>query len=154
MANYPVTVSAFSTKVNDQVIDPAHVNDLQNEIMALEGALLTSGLAHNLKFVDATYDIGASGAFRPRDLYLSRNFVLGGGASAGELRLLEPSGSGTNFTAFKAQAQGADITYILPATVGALGQVLGTADGTGTLAWVAAGGGESDQTVLPVQIFS
>lgn len=32
----------------------------------------------NLTFTDATYDIGASGATRPRDLFLSRNFNLGG----------------------------------------------------------------------------
>lgn len=32
----------------------------------------------NLLFVDATYDIGASGATRPRDVYLSRNLVIGG----------------------------------------------------------------------------
>lgn len=32
----------------------------------------------NLLFTDATYDIGASGATRPRDLFLSRNAVVGG----------------------------------------------------------------------------
>ena len=34
---------------------------------------------------------------------------------AGLLRLYEPSNSGTNYTAFRAQAQTADITYTLPA---------------------------------------
>ncbi len=32
----------------------------------------------DLLFTDATYDIGASGATRPRDLFLSRNAVMGG----------------------------------------------------------------------------
>jgi len=32
----------------------------------------------NLIFTDNTYDIGASGATRPRDLFLSRNLVVGG----------------------------------------------------------------------------
>ena len=32
----------------------------------------------NLLFTDATYDIGASGATRPRDMYLSRNLTVGG----------------------------------------------------------------------------
>lgn len=32
----------------------------------------------NVLFTDATYDIGASGATRPRDFYLSRNAVVGG----------------------------------------------------------------------------
>ncbi|HLE03094.1 MAG TPA: hypothetical protein VI729_00550, partial [Anaerolineales bacterium] len=35
-------------------------------------------LAANLLFVDATYDIGASGATRPRDFFLSRNATIGG----------------------------------------------------------------------------
>jgi hypothetical protein len=32
----------------------------------------------NLLFTDATYDIGASGATRPRDMFLSRNLSVGG----------------------------------------------------------------------------
>lgn len=35
-------------------------------------------LTGNLLFTDATYDIGASGATRPRDLFLSRNATIGG----------------------------------------------------------------------------
>ena len=35
-------------------------------------------LAANLIFVDATHDIGASGATRPRDGFFSRNLVIGG----------------------------------------------------------------------------
>ena len=35
-------------------------------------------MASNLLFVDATYDIGASGATRPRDFFLSRNATIGG----------------------------------------------------------------------------
>ena len=38
----------------------------------------SSTLGGHLLFTDATYDIGASGATRPRDLYLSRNAVFGG----------------------------------------------------------------------------
>lgn len=65
---------------------------------------------------------------------------FGGGATAAEFRFLEPSGSGTNYTALKAQAQSANITYTLPATVASAGQVLTDAAGDGTLSWAAAGG--------------
>ena len=54
--------------------------------------------------------------------------------SAGELRLLEPSTSGTNYTAFRAQSQTTDVTYSLPASDGSNGQVLST-NGGGTLSW-------------------
>jgi hypothetical protein len=35
-------------------------------------------ITSNLLFTDATYDIGATGANRPRDLFLSRNLTVGG----------------------------------------------------------------------------
>ena len=44
---------------------------------AVVGAL-PNPIAQDLLFVDATYDIGKSGASRPRDLFASRNAVVGG----------------------------------------------------------------------------
>lgn len=58
------------------------------------------------------------------------------GGTAGQLRLYEPSGSGSNFTAFRAQAQAADVTYTLPAADGSSGQGLST-DGVGALSWAS-----------------
>lgn len=64
------------------------------------------------------------------------------GASAQELRFQEPSGA--NYTAFKAQAQTADITYTLPAAAPASnGYVLSSTTG-GTLSWVANGGADGN----------
>ena len=78
MADYPTTSFAPTTKSSGQTIAASHMNDVQSEIRAIELALLSTGLAHHLLFVDATYDIGASGATRPRDLFLSRNATIGG----------------------------------------------------------------------------
>jgi hypothetical protein len=58
---------------------------------------------------------------------------------ASQLRLYEPSGSGTNYTAFQAQAQGADITYTLPASLTATNTVatgILQSDGSGNLSWL------------------
>lgn len=66
--------------------------------------------------------------------------TIGGGTTASELRLLEPSGSGTNYTAFKAQAQGATVTYTLPPDDGDSGEVL-TTNGSGSLTWEASAAG-------------
>ena len=71
---------------NDQTISGAWTftgNQLFNGNITLGNAVgdvvvITGTLASNLLFVDATYDIGASGATRPRDLFLSRNAVVGG----------------------------------------------------------------------------
>jgi hypothetical protein len=71
------------------------------------------------------------------------NIIIGGAATASELRFLEPSASGTNYSAFKAVAQTANITYSLPPAVGAAGTFLKDAAGDGVLTWAApAGGGD------------
>ena len=63
-----------------------------------------------------------------------RNAILGGGTTASEFRFLEPSGSGTNYSAFKAPALAADVTYTLPIDDGDSLQQLST-DGSGALDW-------------------
>ena len=73
--------------------------------------------------------------FGNTDLWLANN-----NSSASELRFYEPkSGAGAfpggaNYTAFRAGAQSADITYTLPTADGTNGQVLST-NGGGTLSW-------------------
>lgn len=67
------------------------------------------------------------------------NLLLSNSSTAGELRCAEPSASGTNYTALKAQAQAANITYTLPAADGTSGQVLST-NGSGTMSWLTYSG--------------
>jgi hypothetical protein len=58
---------------------------------------------------------------------------------ASQLRLYEPSGAGTNFTAFRAQAQANDIIYTLPASLtptSAVGAGILQTDGSGNLSWL------------------
>ncbi len=58
---------------------------------------------------------------------------------ASQLRLYEPSGAGTNYTAFRAQAQAADITYTLPASLTPTSTVavgILQTDASGNLSWV------------------
>jgi len=61
------------------------------------------------------------------------------GASAGEIRLLEPSGSGTQSVGIKAQAMGSNYDLTLPVNAGTSGQVLQT-NGSGLLSWTRNGG--------------
>lgn len=68
---------------------------------------------------------------------------FGGSTTASEFRFLEPSGSGTNYSAFKAVAQGSNITYSLPPTVSAAGGALTDVAGNGVLTWVVPSGGVS-----------
>jgi hypothetical protein len=73
-------------------------------------------------------------------LEIAGNLFLTNTGTASSLIFAEPSADGTNFTAFKAQAQAADITYTLPSADGSNGQVL-TTNGTGGLSWTTASGG-------------
>lgn len=67
------------------------------------------------------------------------NVIIGGGASANELRFLEPSGSGTNYTGFKAQTQAASLTYTLPAADATVSGYALTSNAAGILSWAAVG---------------
>jgi len=60
-----------------EVLTYSDLNSEFNNILNNPGSLITP-ITFNLTFTDATYDIGASGATRPRDLFLSRNAVVGG----------------------------------------------------------------------------
>lgn len=80
-ASYPTSVKSFSTRINGQTIDASWFNELQDEVVSIEGGLI-NGLAHDLKFTDASYDIGKSGATRPRDGFFSRNVTIGGTLTA------------------------------------------------------------------------
>ncbi len=67
---------------------------------------------------------------------------------AKELKFYEPLAEGTSYTAFKAQAQAANITYTLPAADGTSGQVLAT-NGSGALSWTTPSGGGGGGFTMP-----
>jgi hypothetical protein len=61
--------------------------------------------------------------------------------TARQLRLYEPSGAGTNFTAFRAQAQASDIIYTLPASLtptSTVGAGILQTDASGNLSWLTS----------------
>jgi len=81
------------TSTGTLLVDTASASILSRQRAAATYLPLTGGtLTGNLLFTDATYDIGASGATRPRDIYLSRNLTVGnnitvtGFVSSGEVR--------------------------------------------------------------------
>lgn len=67
------------------------------------------------------------------------NTIVGGRAVASELQILEATGSGTNYTGFKAQAMAGNVVYTLPAASGTAGQQL-TWNSSNILTWEDAGG--------------
>jgi hypothetical protein len=64
VADYPSSVKTFTTKVTGNVIEAAHVNDIQGEVVAVENALL-NGLAHDIKpSVTDTHSLGTASTTR------------------------------------------------------------------------------------------
>lgn len=120
------------------------------------GSEINSGSTAYFLRSSGTADSVHTGDFRIGDttqatqkLEVLGNILVDNGGTAGEMRLREPSASGSNYTAFKAQAQSANLTYTLPAADGSSGQVLST-NGSGTLSWAtdagSAPGGDADLT--------
>lgn len=58
---YPTSAITFTTKNAGDTIEASHVNAVQTEVAAMEAALLTGGLAHNLMpSADSTWYLGSS----------------------------------------------------------------------------------------------
>jgi hypothetical protein len=107
MPAYPTSIKVFTTKTTGDTIQASHVNDLQDEIIAIEQGL-KNGLQHALRFLtDNTYDIGASGATRPRDLFVGRNVSIVGSCAAGSF-------TGTAGTGFTLDLAAATLSNDLP----------------------------------------
>lgn len=131
-ASYPTSTKSFTTKVDGpgHTISASHVNDLQDEVVAIENGL-RAGLAHDLLFTDATYDIGKSGATRPRDLFLSRNAVVGGTLAVTGAATLASLVLSSGQLAFPAtQAPSADVNTLDDYEEGTFTPVIGGSGGT------------------------
>lgn len=88
-ASYPTSIKSFATRLAGETIQPAHMNDVQDEITAIETALL-SGFAHVLR-PDASAnnrDIGLTTA-RWRDLLLGRTIDIAQGTITTDLKALD-----------------------------------------------------------------
>ena len=103
------------------------------------GAITVGGGSNTVAVNSSNWDVSTAGAISGVTGFTqsSGNLVLGGAAAASELRILEPSASGTNYTAFKVAAQTDSLTYTLPTTYGTNGFFLQT-NGSGTLTWASA----------------
>ncbi|MBX7153314.1 MAG: hypothetical protein K1X91_00010 [Bacteriodetes bacterium] len=102
----------------------------------IAGYFTASGGTNNYGLIVASGNVGIGTTTPNALLDVKGNVLLTNGGTASELRLYEPSASGSNYTGFKAQAQTADVTYTLPAADGTSGYAL-TTNGSGTLSWAA-----------------
>lgn len=115
----------------------------------------TSGTDFNISSVTNTHTFNipdasatARGLITASAQTLAGIKTFGNGTSAGEIRLLEGSGSGSNYVALKSPATLAnDLSLTLPTTDGTSGFSLIT-DGAGQLSWAINGGSFASKRVI------
>lgn len=134
------TPSGVQTSIVVDVVDTnaTVTNIVVRSLLSAAGA---GGIKRNLLFSGDAVSVMVGGlrigdtTAPTQKLEVLGHVLLDNSGTASEVRFREPSGSGANYTAFKAQAQAADLTYTLPAAIVTNG-VLTTSAG-GTLTWAA-----------------
>ena len=116
MASFPGSVKSFATRSAGQTIQPAHVNDIQDEVNAIEDGYI-NGTAHLNSSHSTVAALSVSGGSTLASLSVSGGSTLASTITIGAL------------------------PYIFPASGGSTGHVLtidSTSGSTMTLKWAAA----------------
>lgn len=159
---FGVAADTMANNAYGAVVTHGYVKNIDTSAWVAGDSLYASGTAGDLTTTEPTFPAGSQrlaiviyshatqgilfvhhhGDVRETDGAWQTPFSVGDGTTAGEIRLLEPSG--TQYTAFKTQAQAGNVTYILPAA-DAAGVM--TSDGAGNLSWGAGGGGGATKDI-------
>lgn len=79
---YPTSVQTFTNKNTGQIVQPAHVNDLQTEVTALENGLLT-GLQHGLSVSTGGLTVSTGNTVLGQHLQVAGNSSVTGALTVG-----------------------------------------------------------------------
>ena len=94
MPSYPGAVKAFTSRNSGDVIQPAHVNDLQDEVAAIETGLL-NGTAQLNSSNSTLANLSVTGKSTLASLQVSGNSTLGSSITIGAQPYIFPSSGGS-----------------------------------------------------------
>ena len=122
-------ITTGGTAVNQQYLGTNNAQDLVLASNASEALRVVGVAGPRQGFIG----IGTATPNAPVDI--AGTVLLSNAGPATELRFAEPSASGSNFTAFRAAVQAADITYTLPDGAPTSDRLVLTSTAGGTLSW-------------------
>jgi hypothetical protein len=122
-------ITTGGTAANEQYLGTSNAQDLVLASNASEGIRLVGVAGPAQGFIG----IGTAAPKAPVDI--ARTVLLSNTGVATELRFAEPSAGGSNYTAFRAGQQNADVTYTLPDAAPASDGMVLTGSTSGQLTW-------------------
>lgn len=138
------STSAIGTAVNNNFIGTTDANDFVVATNNLERLRISSA---------GNVGVGTIAPAQKLELSNGNLLISNSTNTSGELRIAEPSSSGSNYTAFKAQAQSGDITYTLPSSLPTTASYALISDLSGNLSWGVGSLGTSMSQTLNFEDF-
>ncbi len=123
------SITTGGTAANEQYLGTSNAQDLVLASNATEAFRVIGTPGPRQGYLG----IGTALPNAPVDI--AKTVLLSNSGTSTELRFAEPSAGGSNYSAFKAGAQTADITYTLPESAPASDGMVLTATAGGTLTW-------------------